>query len=85
MNKTVKLLVAATLGAMSLGAWANTLKVGASNVPHAEILEQAKPLLAKQGIELEIQPFRITSCLTPHWPAVKLMPTISSTFPIWTA
>ncbi|UII55446.1 MetQ/NlpA family ABC transporter substrate-binding protein [Cytobacillus spongiae] len=32
--------------------------VGASNVPHAEILEQVKPLLEEKGIELEIQPFQ---------------------------
>ena len=30
------------------------LVVGASNVPHAEILEQAEPLLAEEGIELKI-------------------------------
>ncbi|QKS72213.1 MetQ/NlpA family ABC transporter substrate-binding protein [Paenalkalicoccus suaedae] len=34
-----------------------TLVVGASNVPHAEILEFAAPLLAEQGVELEIQSF----------------------------
>ena len=33
------------------------LVIGASNVPHAEILEQVKPILAKQGIELEIEEF----------------------------
>lgn len=32
----------------------NKLVVGASNVPHAEILEEAKPLLEEEGIELEI-------------------------------
>ncbi|WP_246946103.1 MetQ/NlpA family ABC transporter substrate-binding protein [Bacillus pinisoli] len=37
---------------------AKKLVVGASNVPHAEILEQAKPILAEQGIELEIVPFQ---------------------------
>jgi D-methionine transport system substrate-binding protein len=37
---------------------AKKLVVGASNVPHAEILEEAKPLLADQGIELEIVPFQ---------------------------
>ncbi len=31
------------------------LVVGASNVPHAVILEKAKPLLEKKGIELEIK------------------------------
>ncbi|MEW9109384.1 MetQ/NlpA family ABC transporter substrate-binding protein [Cytobacillus gottheilii] len=35
-----------------------TLKVGASNVPHAEILEEAKPLLEEKGIELDITPFQ---------------------------
>lgn len=34
-----------------------TLKVGASPSPHAEILEQAKPLLAEKGIDLQIQEF----------------------------
>lgn len=36
----------------------NKLVVGATNVPHAEILEQAKPLLEKEGIELEIETFQ---------------------------
>ncbi|MFC4323541.1 MetQ/NlpA family ABC transporter substrate-binding protein [Litchfieldia salsa] len=34
------------------------LVVGASNVPHAEILEEAVPLLEEQGINLEIVPFQ---------------------------
>ncbi|MGH0509297.1 methionine ABC transporter substrate-binding lipoprotein MetQ [Bacillus cereus group sp. BfR-BA-01446] len=34
------------------------LVVGASNVPHAEILEKAKPLLEKKGIELEVKKFQ---------------------------
>ncbi len=34
-----------------------TLKVGASPAPHAEILEAAKPILAAQGINLEIITF----------------------------
>lgn len=34
-----------------------TIKVAASAVPHAEILEQAKPILAEQGYTLEIQVF----------------------------
>ncbi|WP_066291246.1 MetQ/NlpA family ABC transporter substrate-binding protein [Bacillus sp. FJAT-29937] len=33
------------------------LVVGASAVPHAEILEEAKPLLAEKGIDLEIRVF----------------------------
>jgi D-methionine transport system substrate-binding protein len=34
-----------------------TLKVGASPVPHVEILEEAKPLLEEKGIELDIVEF----------------------------
>lgn len=34
------------------------LTIGASNVPHSEILEEAKPILEKKGIELEIVPFQ---------------------------
>lgn len=36
----------------------STLKIGASNVPHAEILEQAQPILEEQGIELEIETYQ---------------------------
>ncbi|WP_034551105.1 MetQ/NlpA family ABC transporter substrate-binding protein [Carnobacterium funditum] len=31
-----------------------TIKIGASNVPHAEILEFTKPLLEKEGVKLDI-------------------------------
>ena len=34
------------------------LVVGASAVPHAEVLEAAKPLLKKKGIDLEVQVFQ---------------------------
>ncbi|MEI3608550.1 MetQ/NlpA family ABC transporter substrate-binding protein [Pseudogracilibacillus sp. SO10305] len=34
-----------------------TIKVGASSVPHAEILEEAAPILAEEGITLEIEPY----------------------------
>lgn len=34
------------------------LVVGASNVPHAEILEEAKPLLEKEGVDLEIKKYQ---------------------------
>lgn len=39
-------------------AEATKLVVGASNVPHAEILEEASALLAEKGIELEIETFQ---------------------------
>lgn len=34
-----------------------TIKVGATAVPHAEVLVQVKPVLAKQGVNLEILEF----------------------------
>ena len=37
---------------------AKKIVVGASNVPHAEILEKAKPLLKEKGIDLEIETFQ---------------------------
>lgn len=40
------------------------LKVGATPVPHAEILEFIKPDLLKEGIELQIVPF--TDYITPN-------------------
>ena len=33
------------------------LKVGASPVPHAEILEKVKPILAKEGVDLQVVEF----------------------------
>lgn len=47
------------LSALSLVSFASagTLRVGASPVPHAEILEFIKPILAKQDVTLEIREF----------------------------
>ncbi|APH03780.1 MetQ/NlpA family ABC transporter substrate-binding protein [Bacillus weihaiensis] len=44
---------------------AKVLKVGATTVPHAEILEEAKPLLAEKGIELEIEEFSDYPIINP--------------------
>jgi len=44
---------------------ANKLVVGATAKPHAEILEVAQPLLAKEGIDLEIQVFTDYVLLNP--------------------
>ncbi len=41
------------------------LKVGATTVPHAEILEEAKPLLADKGIELDIEEFSDYPLINP--------------------
>src|SRR5690554_4322927 len=61
MKKMVRILSVAALSAGILagcgGNNEDSLVVGASNVPHAEILEFAKPLLEEEGIELEIETF----------------------------
>ena len=67
MKKIVKKLVAAVLtgvlvaGTLSTGVYAKdddkTITVAASATPHAEILEEAKPLLEKEGYELEVTVF----------------------------
>ncbi len=60
---TAKLLVLALVLAAvagftgAAGAAETVLKVGATPVPHAEILEVVKPILAKQGIKLEVVEF----------------------------
>ncbi len=43
--------------AASSGSGQKVLKIGASPVPHAEILEVVKPLLAKEGIDLQVVEF----------------------------
>ncbi|RIY34001.1 methionine ABC transporter substrate-binding protein [Psittacicella hinzii] len=57
--KFYKTLATFVLGAATLtSAYANQkLVVAASPVPHAEILEFVKPILAKQGIDLEVKVF----------------------------
>lgn len=52
---TVAVLAVSTLtGCGSKATDDKTIKVAASAVPHAELLEQAKPILAEQGYTLEI-------------------------------
>ena len=52
----MKKLLAALAAVVALGAHADeTLTVGASAVPHAEVLEFIKPMLAKEGIDLQIK------------------------------
>ena len=51
------LSVSALTGCGSKGTDDKTIKVAATAVPHAEILEQAKPLLEEQGYTLEVQVF----------------------------
>lgn len=69
--KTSKKLIAGLLtGALALSLAAcgssdnasdskeTTIKIGASNVPHAKILEKAEPILEKEGINLEIEEYQ---------------------------
>lgn len=51
-------------GGDSGGGDSTTIKVGASLTPHAEILEQAKPILEKEGVTLEI--VKIEDTVTPN-------------------
>jgi len=53
----VTVLVASTLAGCGKAKEEKSLKIAASATPHAEILEQAKPILAEQGINLEITVF----------------------------
>ena len=60
-----KLVAAALTGALVLSSFSfnvfaeedTTITVAASATPHAEILEQAKPLLEEKGYELEVTVF----------------------------
>lgn len=51
------LWLAALFGLASGSLAAETLTVAASAVPHAEILEQVKPVLAREGVTLEVKVF----------------------------
>ena len=71
MNKLFAFAATAVLGAALLisgcgsstnnesssGSKPEVLKVAANPVPHAEILEQVKPILAKEGVDLQIIEF----------------------------
>ncbi len=62
MSLTLRQLFAAAFGTLALAAGsvasaADRLVIAATPVPHAEILEFVKPMLAKEGVELEIKVF----------------------------
>ena len=54
----LSLVTALSLVGCSTDEEATTLKVGATAVPHAVVLEQAKPMLAEKGINLEVTTFQ---------------------------
>ncbi len=57
--KKIAPVLAVSVAAMLAGtaAQAEKLSVAATPVPHAELLEQVKPVLAKEGVELDIKVF----------------------------
>lgn len=58
MKKLFTAAVALLVSAFAFNANANeVLSIGATPVPHVEILEQVKPVLAKEGIDLKIIEF----------------------------
>lgn len=62
-NKLSKLIgIGAVI--LSVGAFAGTLKVGASPVPHAELLELVKGDLKANGVDLKI--IEMTDYVTPN-------------------
>jgi D-methionine transport system substrate-binding protein len=50
-------LLITVLLAIKIAAADEIITIGATSVPHAEILKQAKPILKKQGIDLQIKEF----------------------------
>ncbi|GGM35768.1 lipoprotein [Paraliobacillus quinghaiensis] len=62
MKKFITVLVLLSVGVI-LAACGNAsgedvIKVGATSTPHAEVLEEAKPLLEEEGITLEIETYQ---------------------------
>jgi len=53
----MKKLLTALAAFAAFSAQAETLNVAATPVPHAEILEFVKPVLAKEGVELKVRVF----------------------------
>ena len=80
----VVLGVLVLLGVVMLSGCSKTeaLKIGATEVPHAQILEFAQPLLEKEGVQIEIVVF--SDYVQPNLQLAdkQRTPTSSSTFPI---
>lgn len=55
--KSLTLAAALALGLSQAARSAETLVVGATAIPHAEILEFVKPIVAKEGLDLDIRVF----------------------------
>jgi len=57
MNLKKTLVALAAVSVFSAGVSAEKLSVAATPVPHAELLEFVKPMLAEQGVELDVKVF----------------------------
>jgi len=56
-DRVVRAVLLTSSFALLGAAQAETLRIGASEVPHAEILEAVKPTLANEGVALDIRVF----------------------------
>ena len=67
MKRTLLLLLTGliVLALAACGEKDDKLVIGATNVPHAQILEKAAPILAEQGIELDIVTFTKYELVNP--------------------
>ena len=67
MKRTLLLLLTGliVLALAACGEKDDKLVIGATNVPHAQILEKAVPILAEQGIELDIVTFTKYELVNP--------------------
>lgn len=57
LSRKFSTLLAGLLASVSVFAAPTKLVVAANPIPHAEILEHIKPILAKQGVDLEVKVF----------------------------
>lgn len=79
MKKTLTLIAAATLSALSFASWADTLTVGASNTPTRKFWSRLSRFWRSRGSIWRLNPSRTTYCQTLRWRGMTLTPTISST------
>lgn len=63
-SKFIRITLLAGLFSIGSSFADETITIGASPVPHAEILKQIKPILAKEGVNLDIKEF--TDYVTPN-------------------
>src|SRR4051812_34120120 len=57
MSFRLPLILSAVLAAWSAGASAETIKIGVTPGPHAQIFEAVKPIAAKQGLDIQLIEF----------------------------